>query len=396
MSHQKVISSGIVQYKEQFPTSSAKEESRCTNTLEALAAAVYTCDYNGYITFYNKAAAELWGREPEIGKDLWCGSWKIFEPDGNTPLQLDKCPMAVALKEGRSVRGEEIIVERPDGTRRNIMPYPDPIFNKAGQVIEAINMLVDITDLKQKENALRDSEEKYKQLATDLQIALKTEEDLISVASHELKTPITSIKIFLEVLLQMYPEEKGNNTNYMLTRSKAQVDRLIHLIQDLLDVTKIKSGKLELQLEEVCLNDILENVIQDVSSAISSHKIIKSGQTNAKVRCDCVRIEQVITNLLTNAVKYSPGTGEVIVYITENIKNIQVDVKDFGTGIAKENLPKVFDRFFREHGPDKGMLSSLGLGLYISADIIKRHKGKIWADSEPGEGSVFHFTLLKC
>ena len=75
---------------------------------------------------------DLWGREPEIGKDLWCGSWKIYEPDGITPLPLDSCPMAIALKEGRSVRGKEIMVERPDGQRRNIMPYPDPIFDSSG------------------------------------------------------------------------------------------------------------------------------------------------------------------------------------------------------------------------------------------------------------------------
>jgi PAS domain S-box-containing protein len=122
-------------------------ELRYQQLIHGLPAAIYTCDENGYIVSYNRTAAELWGREPEIGKDLWCGSWKIYTTDGN-PLPLDQCPMAIALKEGIEVRDVEIIVERPDGLKRNIMPYPKPFFNTSGKVIGAVNMLVDITDRK--------------------------------------------------------------------------------------------------------------------------------------------------------------------------------------------------------------------------------------------------------
>ncbi len=114
--------------------------------LEGLPAAFYTCDANGHILLFNKAAVELWGREPEIGKDMWCGSWKIYQPDGITPLPPDQCPMAIALKEGRSVIGEEIVIERPDGLRRHVQPNPVPIFDSQGNVTGAVNMLVDITD----------------------------------------------------------------------------------------------------------------------------------------------------------------------------------------------------------------------------------------------------------
>jgi PAS domain S-box-containing protein len=395
MTRLKVFTNGTLQDEQQILSPLPEKEKRQSQILESLAAAVYTCDRNGYIKFYNKAAADLWGREPEIGKDLWCGSWKIYEPDGITPLPLDSCPMAIALKEGRSVRNKEIIVERPDGQRRNIMPYPDPIFDSSGAVVEAVNMLVDITALKQKEIALRESEDKYRKLAADLQISLKTEEEFISIASHELKTPITTINAFLQVLLQMHPEINDNRTNYMLTRSKAQVDRLISLIRELLDVTKIKAGKLDLNFEGVCLNNIIDDVIHDHLSTITSHTIIKSGESDTRVRCDKSRIEQVVSNLLTNAIKYSGNADKIIVSIHEDEKNIQVDIQDFGMGIAKENIPKVFDRFFRAHRKDGGMLSSLGLGLYISADIIKRHNGKIWVDSERGKGSTFHFSLPK-
>jgi PAS domain S-box-containing protein len=119
--------------------------------IQALPAAVYTTDERGRITLYNQAATALWGREPEVGKDLWCGSWKIYRPDG-TPLPLDECPMAVTLRQGRAIRGEEIVIERADGTRRHVMPHPEPIYAD-GVVVGAINMLVDVSDLHQAQRA---------------------------------------------------------------------------------------------------------------------------------------------------------------------------------------------------------------------------------------------------
>ncbi len=128
-------------------------EERYRHLIHALPAAVYTCDERGRITLYNQAAAALWGREPEIGRDLWCGSWKIYRPD-DAPLPLDECPMAVTLREGRAIRGEEIVIERSDGTRRHVLANPEPIRNAEGVVVGAINMLVDITDRKQAERAV--------------------------------------------------------------------------------------------------------------------------------------------------------------------------------------------------------------------------------------------------
>ena len=112
--------------------------------LRALPVAVYTCDAEGRVTFFNRAAVKLWGREPELNKDLWCGSWKIFHLDGS-PMPLDECPMAKTLREGRPVHGERIIVERPDGTRRRVFPHPEPVRNSHGALVGAVNTLVDVT-----------------------------------------------------------------------------------------------------------------------------------------------------------------------------------------------------------------------------------------------------------
>ena len=131
-----------------------ESEQRYSQLIRSLPAAVYTTDARGYVTLYNEAAVILWGREPEIGKDLWCGSYKIFRPDG-TVLPVGQCPMAITLKEGRAVRGQEIVIERPDGTRRTILPYPEPIRDASGKIVGAVNMLMDITDMKRAEEASR-------------------------------------------------------------------------------------------------------------------------------------------------------------------------------------------------------------------------------------------------
>ena len=128
-----------------------ESERRYRNLLQALPAAVYTTDIDGYITLYNKAATELWGRLPEIGKDKWCGAWKIYKSDGITRLPLDQSPMAILLKTGKKVTNEEIIIERPDGGRRNILPNPEPIYDFSGNMMGAVNMLLDITEKKETE-----------------------------------------------------------------------------------------------------------------------------------------------------------------------------------------------------------------------------------------------------
>jgi PAS domain S-box-containing protein len=154
--------------------------------IECLQTPLYTTDAEGRITLYNEAAVNLWGREPEIGKDLWCGSYKIFKPNGSE-LPLDSCPMAVCLKEQRPVYGEEILVVRPDGSLRNVAPFPQPLFDDSGKLTGAINMLVDITDMKHTEKALRESEANYKELASSLEKKIEEKTLDLKRKNEELK-----------------------------------------------------------------------------------------------------------------------------------------------------------------------------------------------------------------
>lgn len=158
-----------------------ESELRYKQLLRSIHTPIYTTDAEGRITFYNQAAADLWGREPEIGQDLWCGSYKIFNPDGSD-LPLESCPMAVCLREQRAVHDEEILVVRPDGTLRNVAPHPQPVFDDSGNMTGAINMLIDVTEIKKTEQALRESEKKYRELAESLE--KKAEERLLDLLNN--------------------------------------------------------------------------------------------------------------------------------------------------------------------------------------------------------------------
>jgi PAS domain S-box-containing protein len=161
-------------------------ESRYRKLVQGMETPLYTTDNEGRITLFNKAAANLWGREPEIGKDLWCGSYRIFNTDG-TDLPLDECPMAVCLKERRPVYGREILVVRPDGTLRNVAPHPQPIFDESGNMTGAINMLIDITDIKLTDQALRESEAKYRDLAASLERKVEEKTQDLKQKNEELR-----------------------------------------------------------------------------------------------------------------------------------------------------------------------------------------------------------------
>lgn len=168
--------------------------------LDLLPVAVYTTDTGGVIMQYNRAAAILWGREPVIGQDVWCGSFKILQTNG-ADLPLDTCPMAICLKEQRPVKGEEIIVIRPDGSTRHVVPHPQPIFDAAGRMTGAINMLVDITDLKRTELALRESEAQYRSLAVSLEKQVETKMEELEKSEERYHKMIEEVEDYAIILL---------------------------------------------------------------------------------------------------------------------------------------------------------------------------------------------------
>jgi signal transduction histidine kinase len=221
----------------------------------------------------------------------------------------------------------------------------------------------------------------------------KQKDEFIGIASHELKTPVTSIKAYTQVLQFRFRKEENSKATQLLSKMDAQIDKLANLVSDLLDVTKVQGGKLQFHKSYFDSNELIEEIVEEMQRTTEKHLIIKDLAHSKSLWGDRDRIGQVIINFLTNAIKYSPHSEKIIVKTSIDSKNIIISVQDFGVGIPKEAQKKVFNRFFRVGGDKLETFPGLGLGLYISSEIIKRHNGKIWVESEKGQGSTFYLSL---
>jgi two-component system, chemotaxis family, CheB/CheR fusion protein len=219
-------------------------------------------------------------------------------------------------------------------------------------------------------------------------------EEFIGIASHELKTPVTSIKAYAQILQQHFMEAEDPSSAVLAEKMNNQIDRLTKLIIDLLDVTKISGGQLQFREEEFDLNELLNEVIDEIQHTTQKHVIVAELQGSPRIVGDRDRTGQVFTNLLSNAIKYSPEANKVIVTTNTDLKDqVSVCVQDFGIGMTEEMQRKVFQRFFRVNETRQNTYPGLGLGLYIASEIVKRQGGSIWVKSKKNEGSTFCFSL---
>jgi len=252
-------------------------------------------------------------------------------------------------------------------------------FDDEGEPTRFIGTLLDITFQKIVDEATRE--------------LLIKKDEFISIASHELKTPITSLKAALQIIERA--SAKGENiqaVDSFIHKAIKQVDKLTDLIKDLLDVTKIQSGKLTLRKEKFQLDVLIRECVEEQQNSAKKHQLTIEGDTGVIVNADKNRIEQVLVNLISNAIKYSPDSDKVVITLTQSENVVKVSVTDFGIGIAKDKLPLIFDRFYRVDESSQ-RYAGLGLGLYISAEIIQRHGGHISIESTIGKGSTFWFII---
>ncbi|MHB8209211.1 ATP-binding protein [Mucilaginibacter sp.] len=233
-----------------------------------------------------------------------------------------------------------------------------------------------------------------KWFGTNTNIHLRKEQEykkdeFLSIASHELKTPLTSIKAYNQIMQKLEVPEKISS---FIIKSAKHITRLERLIADLLDVTKINAGKVSYSMEPFNFAEMLVDSIESLKHTSNNHQLILSGKPDITYNGDRSRLEQVLNNFVSNAVKYSPEGSKVFINGYEDQDNIIVSVQDFGIGIARENLNKLFDRYYRVDNTAM-RFEGLGLGLYISAEILRRHGGSFWIESELGAGSTFYFRL---
>ena len=218
----------------------------------------------------------------------------------------------------------------------------------------------------------------------------RKKDEFISLASHELKTPLSGINGYVQILSRMINDDLPGK---YLNKTSQQVKKLTSLVNDLLDVSKIEAGKLKFETTSLDIS-LLISVTLEMFGEINQGYSIKfvNNCDGCMVKGDAQRIEQVLNNLLSNAVKYAPGSNRIEVQLESDGNFAIVGVRDFGIGIPKEKMEQLFSRFYRidEHTAN---ISGLGIGLYLSKEIINRHQGTIWVDSTFGSGSVFWFTI---
>lgn len=325
---------------------------------------VWTADANGDVDYLNKRYSEFTGI---TAKDSMGGGWiKILHPDD---LERTRRTWAESLQQSTNYEIQYRFRRGLDNTYRWQLGKALPLKDNTGKVIKWFGITTDIHEQK---------------------LAERQKDEFLSIASHELKTPLTSVKAFMQLALKnTRPEEKVYG---FISKSSSQLVRLESLINDLLDVSKINAGKMNYNLEPFEFSGALVETVEGIQQGSHKHQIIIEHNDAVVYKGDRLRIEQVVNNLLVNAIKYSPNNDRIIIRSELQHNNLIVSVQDFGIGIEPENLTRLFDRYYRVDNTSM-RFQGLGLGLFISSEIIKRHNGSFWIESKPGEGSTFFFLL---
>lgn len=328
---------------------------------------IYVFDLNYRFTYANKALLDMWGKtlEESMGKSLLELGYEPWH------AEMHEREIDTVILTKKPIRGEVPFNHAKLGKR--IYDYLFvPVFNSENDVVAVAGTTRDITEI--------------------IELS-KQKDDFLGIASHELKTPVTSIKAYGQVLQTMFQRKGDTKAVASLQKMDAQVNKLTNLIGDLLDVTKIQSGRLEFHEDFFDFSELVNGIVDSMQLTTEKHSLIKNLSRTRKVFGDRDRIGQVLTNLISNAIKYSPHTDKILIKTEGDKNSVTLCVQDFGVGIPKEKQGKVFEQFFRVSGPNHSTVPGLGLGLYISSEIIKRQGGKIWVESEEGKGSSFCFMI---
>jgi PAS domain S-box-containing protein len=384
-------------------------EAHFRRLLENLPAGAYTCDPDGLITYFNQHAVQLWGRAPKLNDpvDRFCGSFKLFAADG-TPINHDQCWMALALRTDQGYNGHEIIVERPDGQRLIVLAYANPIRDD-GKLLGAVNVLVDISDRKRAEDDLRRAkEERDAQLAdltrlhetserlyVQLQEADRRKDEFLATLAHELRNPLAPVQNAVHILrAQGTPGPALQWAREVIDR---QVRQMARLVDDLLDLSRISTGKLELRQGRVELAEVLYAAVETSRPLIEAcgHELsVSVPPVPVFIDGDLTRLAQVVSNLLNNAAKYTERGGRITLTAERQGSDAVVSVRDTGVGIPAAMLARVFDMFTQVDRSLDRTHGGLGIGLTLVKRLVELHGGSITAHSDgPGRGSEFVVRL---
>lgn len=320
----------------------------------------------GIITSWNKSAERIFGYPASemIGQSIL----KLIPEDRH-----DEEPRIIArLKNGERMEHFETKRLASDGRILDVSLTISPIRDSQGNITGVSKIARDISE--QKQDELRKN-------------------DFIGMVSHELKTPLTSLMALIQVANLKLKNNPDNFLSGAMEKADIQARRMSSMINGFLNISRLESGKIAIDKELFDLDLLIREVVEEYGLTVSSHIIHINICDHVQVNADREKIGSVISNLISNAVKYSPKHREIEVKCALIDGFAQVSVKDEGMGVNAQDLPRIFDRYYRVESNNTRHISGFGIGLYLSAEIIRRHEGQIWAESESGTGSVFYFSL---
>jgi PAS domain S-box-containing protein len=329
--------------------------------------AIISKTFDSIVTSWNDSARRIFGYTADemIGESIL----KLIPAD-----RREEEPQIIArLKKGERVEHFETKRVTKDGKLLDVSLTISPVKDTRGNIIGVSKIARDITDKKQEETR---------------------KNDFIAMVSHELKTPLTSMKSYIQVLLQRAMKDDDSFRINALTRADVQAKKMTLMIQDFLTLAKLEDGKIPLRKEIFELHPLTEEIVSDAQILTSIHTIHLKDCPDVKLKADKEKIGQVLTNLVSNAIKYSPKGGDIIVGC-EMLpgKKVKIYVRDEGVGINAEDQKRLFERFYRVKNDKLKTISGFGIGLYLVSEILIYHHSKIEVESEEGVGSTFYFIL---
>ena len=341
---------------------------------------IYGIDLQGRVTVVNSAAAQMLGYKPGelLGKHLH-QTVHHTHTDG-TPYPDSECPITNSLKNLTTVRVSDEVFWRKDGSSFPVEYVARPQIELSGNGDEtgkAVGVVVAFTD------------------TTERRALDRMKDEFISTVSHELRTPLTSLRAALGLVSGGALISRPDKMRQMLEIALGNTDRLVRLVNDILDLERISSGKSDLQLTMCSAEDLLMRAAALQHAAATKANIrVTCAANNVRIWADPDRILQTLTNLISNAIKFSSAGSEIQLRArTLDDLEAEIEVQDFGRGIPEDKLENIFERFQQVDASDSRAMGGTGLGLAICRSIVNQHGGRIWATSKPGHGTIFHFTL---
>ncbi|HEY4197814.1 MAG TPA: PAS domain S-box protein, partial [Mucilaginibacter sp.] len=318
------------------------------------------------ITSWNASAERMFGYTPEeiIGETIY----KLIPAD-----RQDEEPRILArLKTGERVEHFETKRIAKDGKILDVSLTISPIKDTQGNIIGLSKIARDITERKMDETR---------------------KNDFIGMVSHELKTPLTSLSAIIQVTNDKLKKSDDRFLSNAMEKANRQVRRMTGMINGFLNISRLEAGKMLIEKQLFELGQLLHDILDEIKMTVSTHTFSLNECAHITVNADRDKISSVISNLISNAIKYSPKGKLIDIHCHVQDGLVVVSVKDEGMGIKPQDIGQIFDRYYRVETSHTRHISGFGIGLYLSAEIIKRHDGKIWAESESGKGSAFSFSL---